>query len=148
MENHFIESGEAIFFSSQPPSSFQRITSRNQQRITSLWKTVWQSSCWIQQRISSGSPAKQSHRSLISTLHWLICSHVVMLSSAKKLLNSGTLKSLGYTCILSKYLGYNLVYDLIPILCSIPTSFAILTYWSCQPLKIFYLTMARPKQLT
>jgi len=37
MENHFIESGEATFFGSQPPSSFQRITSRNQQRITSLF---------------------------------------------------------------------------------------------------------------
>jgi len=36
MENHFTESGEATFFSSQPPSSFQRITSQNQQRIISL----------------------------------------------------------------------------------------------------------------
>ena len=48
-ENHFTES-EDTFFSSQPLSSFHR--------ITSLWKIVWQSSCWIQQRISSGNSAK------------------------------------------------------------------------------------------
>jgi hypothetical protein len=36
IENHFSESGEATFFSSQLLSLFQRIISQNQVRITSL----------------------------------------------------------------------------------------------------------------
>jgi hypothetical protein len=53
MKNHFTESEETTFFSSRPLSSFQIITSQNQQRITSLWKNRLTAGEWFCSRIRS-----------------------------------------------------------------------------------------------